>query len=149
MSTRAVYSFIDTQRYHVYKHHDGYPSGAEESITAALGYSWPLPRFEADEFAASFVAANKQPANPESQFRGFQGGGIRLVACSSTKPPAAAAYGFASDLEYRYEIRAKGKDIVVTAFSAGDCTPKGETMLWRGKLSDMAEWAEKFEKDID
>jgi len=65
MSTRAMYTFIepnhtDSKRgYHVYKHHDGYPSGAVQWIKAALDHAWPLPRFEADDFAAAFVAANK------------------------------------------------------------------------------------------
>ncbi len=62
MSTRALYTFIDPetkQSYHVYRHHDGYPSGAAQHIRAALAYAWKLPRFEADEFAAAFVAANK------------------------------------------------------------------------------------------
>src|SRR3954467_14029413 len=63
MSTRALYTFIDPEReqdtFHVYKHHDGYPKGAAQHIEAALAYAWPLPRFEADEFAAAFAAANK------------------------------------------------------------------------------------------
>jgi hypothetical protein len=60
MSTRACYTFIDeTEEVHVYKHSDGYPTGAAEFIIAALEFAWPLPRFEADEFAAAFVAANK------------------------------------------------------------------------------------------
>jgi hypothetical protein len=42
----------------VYKHSDGYPDGAVCWITKALEHAWPLPRFEADEFAAAFVAAN-------------------------------------------------------------------------------------------
>ena len=43
----------------VYEHSDGYPDGAVCWITKTLEHAWPLPRFEADEFAAAFVAANK------------------------------------------------------------------------------------------
>lgn len=66
MSTRAVYTFIGCaefdrgERHHVYKHCDGYPSGAADAIAAAIPLAWPLPRFEADEFAAAFVAGNKE-----------------------------------------------------------------------------------------
>jgi GNAT superfamily N-acetyltransferase len=63
-----MYTFIGRdgrkrEQYHVYKHHDGYPingtSGAVFWLKAALNYAWPLPRYEADDFAAAFVAANK------------------------------------------------------------------------------------------
>jgi hypothetical protein len=67
MSTRACYRFIPENGPNdwpgvvtVYKHHDGYPFGAAKAIEAALDYAWQLPRFEADEFAAAFVAANKR-----------------------------------------------------------------------------------------
>ena len=67
MSTRACYRFIPDNGPNdwpgvvtVYKHHDGYPTGAAKAIEAALDYAWQLPRFEADEFAAAFVAANKR-----------------------------------------------------------------------------------------
>ena len=71
MSTRGIYHFRDdkeSETYHVYKHHDNYPSGAYGFIKAALTRAWPLPRFEADEFACAFIAANKESA-----------GGVRLV----------------------------------------------------------------------
>lgn len=94
MGTRAVYTFKShpeaTERgmtiqtsHHVYKHWDGYPAGAAQFIKAALATAWPLPRYEADEFAASFVAANKTKS-----------GDVRLTA-------GPQAHG---DLSYRYEI---------------------------------------------
>lgn len=84
MGTRAVYSFSDDRgTHHVYKHWDGYPAGAFDFITKAIALAWPLPRFEADDFAAAFVAANKT-----------EGGNIRL-----TNGPENHG-----DLEYRYEI---------------------------------------------
>ena len=77
MSTRAVYFFNDMFRdgkdsvniYGVYKHYDNYPKGAAYHIEAAKDYAWRLPRFEADEFAAAFVAANKNKS----------GGEVRLI----------------------------------------------------------------------
>lgn len=88
MSTRAVYTFMDNQHndhreFHVYKHCDGYPSGAIEFIEKSLLYAWELPRFEADEFAASFIVANK-----------IKGGSVYLTS----------SYEEHSDLVYRYEI---------------------------------------------
>lgn len=75
MSTRAIYVFSNNfddptePMYAVYKHHDGYPEGAREFIKNAFPLAWELPRFEADEFAAAFVAANKNSP-----------GGVRLYA---------------------------------------------------------------------
>jgi len=71
MGTRAIYIFEDEafQEVHVYKHYDNYPQGAVEFIEKAKAYAWELPRFEADEFGAAFVAANKNP----------KGGEVRLV----------------------------------------------------------------------
>ena len=62
MSTRAMYEFKDAGgKRIVYVHHDGYPTGAADKFERTLksNLAWALPRFEADEFAAAFVAANK------------------------------------------------------------------------------------------
>lgn len=75
MSTRAIYIFADdfnnpaAEVYVVYKHHDGYPDGARGFVAEAMKYAWEMPRFEADEFAAAFVAANKDSP-----------GGVRLYS---------------------------------------------------------------------
>ena len=70
MGTRAIYIFEDEhEEVHVYKHYDNYPLGAVDFIENAKEFAWELPRFEADEFAAAFVAANKNKA----------GGEVRLV----------------------------------------------------------------------
>ena len=70
MGTRAIYIFEDDhEEVHVYKHYDNYPSGAVDFIENAKEFAWELPRFEADEFAAAFVAANKNR----------KGGEVRLV----------------------------------------------------------------------
>lgn len=90
MSTRAIYSFKEPASqdvYHVYKHHDGSPEGAAEHLTKALEKAWPLPRYEANDFAASFVAANKD-----------SGGGVRLLHSGNWRDVAPA------DIEYRYEV---------------------------------------------
>jgi hypothetical protein len=68
MSTNALIYIVEQgdvidrpdKTYAIYKHWDGYPSGVQSMIEDALKIAWPLPRFEADEFAASFVAANKK-----------------------------------------------------------------------------------------
>lgn len=75
MGTRAIYIFEDEhEEVHVYKHYDNYPQGAVDFIENAKEFAWELPRFEADEFAAAFVAANK------NRIGGIcKGGGVRLV----------------------------------------------------------------------
>ena len=68
MSTNALIYIVEPSDtidgsetiYAIYKHWDGYPAGVQYMIEDALKIAWPLPRFEADEFAASFVAANKK-----------------------------------------------------------------------------------------
>lgn len=70
MSTRATYEFQDAYgSYTVYKHHDGYPKGGLQWIAKAIPFAWDMPRFEADDFAAAFVAGNKHPI----------GGDVRLT----------------------------------------------------------------------
>jgi hypothetical protein len=96
MSTRAVYTFKDSYSVHsVYKHHDGYPEGAAEFISKARALAWPGQRFEAADFSAAFVAANKD-----------SGGGVYLTKNHQSH----------GDLSYRYEISWKDGAIHVEAF---------------------------------
>jgi hypothetical protein len=46
-------------RIQLYRHHDGYPENFIPDFTQAFHYSWQLPRFEVDEFAAAIVRAWK------------------------------------------------------------------------------------------
>jgi hypothetical protein len=119
MGTRAVYTFIDEDdRHSVYKHWDGYPRWACRFIANALALAWPLPRFEADEFAAAFVAVNKQ-----------QAGDIRLTC-------GPEAHG---DLEYTYEIRCAGGRLHVRISKVGYAGP-----LFEGTLEDAQQFAATF-----
>lgn len=96
MATRAVYSFKDQYRTaHVYKHWDGYPTGALEFIAKATIYAWPLPRFEAEEFGAAFIRANKDEA-----------GGVYLTS----------TYKDHGDLEYRYQITSMIKTLYIEIY---------------------------------
>jgi hypothetical protein len=137
MSTRALYTFCDLRgEYHVYKHHDGYPSGAAQWIAAALPYAWPLPRFEADEFAAAFVAGNKTYDSKPFP------GGVRLTQGATWKDAASA------DIEYRYEITEKGGDLHVAAYVVSCDWGKSEwreTKLFAGTLEAFTAWAKKSE----
>ena len=52
----------------LYRHADGYPRGRDgvlATVEHALPYAWPLPRFEAEDFATAIVRAWKS-----------QGGGV-------------------------------------------------------------------------
>lgn len=128
MSTRACYSFKDAhQTFHVYKHSDGYPSGAAQWIAAAIPLAWELPRFEASDFGAAFVAANKH-----------RGGSVYLMPSGAIKDVAPAG------IRYRYEIEAVGEQLVVSAFrtSYWPQDQRVEERIWNGPISSMAEWAE-------
>jgi hypothetical protein len=76
-----------------------------------------LPRFEADEFAASFVAANKSGE-----------GDIRLTP----------HYNKHGDLDYRYEVRCRlnDKDLHVVIYDVGYGGNK-DTIKDQGYLDDL------------
>lgn len=120
MSTRAVYTFKDDDNeFHVYKHHDGYPSGAVEFIEKAIPFAWKLPRFEGSEFGAAFIAANKE----------YGGGGVYLTTHWKDH----------GDLDYRYEITANGNDLIVRAYS----THGGSPTIFKGTIQEMKAWVAK------
>jgi hypothetical protein len=128
MGTRAVYTFIDAdERHSVFKHWDGYPRGACQFIARTLPLAWQLPRFEADEFAAAFVAANKTEA-----------GGVRLTS-------GPEAYG---DLEYAYEIRCQARHLHVRILKVGytgrDLRRAQYRPLFEGTLEDAQQFAATF-----
>jgi hypothetical protein len=113
MSTRAVYTFKDEDSsYSVYKHYDGYPegegggTGAFGFIKAAKEFAWELPRFDASEFAAAFIAANKNKA----------GGDVYM-----TEGPQSH-----SDLSYAYQITRDGSNLLVKVFEATGWDLAGE-----------------------
>jgi len=128
MGTRAVYTFIDAyNRLSVYKHWDGYPSGACGFITKALELAWPLPRFEAEEFAAAFVAANKQGA-----------GNVTLTS-------GPDAHG---DLEYTYEIRCPEGRLHVSInqvkYTGPEYSQVNYLPLFEGTLDEAHKFADEF-----
>jgi hypothetical protein len=147
MSTRALYTFIEggygetLTYYNVYKHHDGYPSGAAEALNNALAFSWRLSRFEADEFAAAFVAGNKSNGSDG----GFKGGGVRLMPSGK---PTARIIRHCSDIEYRYEIQMmRGEEEpTVTAYAMGESIGDSRE-LFCCSLSQMAQVAETLNQD--
>ena len=65
MATRSTISVHGTDTaIHIYRHWDGYPSAVIPDLYSALSFAWPLPRFEADEFAAAIVCSMKtKPGN--------------------------------------------------------------------------------------
>lgn len=119
MSTSATIEFNDgEQKFAVYLHGDGYPSGVQEALNKALKLAWELPRFEADEFAAAFVAANKTGQ-----------GGVRLV--KNHRQIGSI---------YHYVVTLKSDNLYVKAYKAdhdGD-----RLFLAEGLLSWMSTWSE-------
>jgi hypothetical protein len=142
MSTRALYTFTDATinctAHNVYKHHDGYPSGAAKTLTAAMAYAWQEPRFEANEFAASFVAAAKMEIykNVELFGPGSAGGGVRLMPSGA---PQRVADKNCADIEYRYAVYLDGKlsKIMVKAFVVSAWGKYHEKLLFTCPLTEM------------
>jgi len=148
----------------VYKHHDGYPSGAAKAIEAALDHAWTLPRFEPAEFAAGFVTANKYPYSTSNQRRHYEelaakaeaeptdgvdmasyyrklaknaegGGHIRLVPFEGLN----SYQRFAGDIAYLYDVRCENGKIRVTAYTTRE--DEGEwtvEKLFEGSIKQLA-----------
>lgn len=158
MSTRALYTFKDSPNskrnedaaWNVYKHHDGFPRGAYNTINDALTYfAWQLPRFEADEFAAAFCAAGKAwsmiKAIENNDVAGYhtdrhnygrfsQGGGVRFMPRGK---PQKVAQKNCSDIEYRYEITARGDVLYVKAFEVQAWETYEEKLIFEGGLGEF------------
>lgn len=119
MSTSATIEFEDkeTVKASVYSQGDGYPSGIHEALTKALPLAWELPRFEADEFAAAFIAGNK-----------VRQGGFRVIKNHKK-------YGS----NYHYHVTLKNGGLYVTCYKADIETDKRKFMA-EGTLSDMLLW---------
>ena len=63
MGTRTVITFKDAhEEFSVYQHYDGYPSYVIQNIASAIPFAWDFPRFEARDFGAAYIAANKTGA---------------------------------------------------------------------------------------
>lgn len=127
MSTRACYGFRDSHGiHHVYVHHDGYPEGAVEKFkdTLASRVIWKLPRFEADEFAAGFVAVNKT-----------SDGSVRL-----THGPEQH-----SDIEYYYIVyQPASGPLYVEAYDVPFDNFAGKKLIFKGELSEFIRKASKL-----
>jgi hypothetical protein len=117
MSTRACYRFIPENGPNdfpgvvtVYKHHDGYPEGAAKAIEATLPHAFPLPRFEADEFAAAFVRANKK--NADDYARDYEAGAAAATDPEQKKACLAVAERYRSEKAYRDGVQGGGVRLV-------------------------------------
>jgi hypothetical protein len=118
MATRSVYKFKDENKtYRVYKHWDGYPEAAVTYIEKALDYAWTLPRFEPDEFACAFIAANKK----------MGGGDFRLITDDVV------------DMwqDYEYTISLKNGELFI---EFNDVNKDGNVITFTGTLSDMKKY---------
>ena len=116
MGTRSVFTFKDDdETYSVYKHWDGYPEGAAEFLTKAIPFAWELPRFEASDFAAAFIAANK-----------LSGGGDVSLTINHE------AHG---DLDYFYEVFASDRNgqLIIRVYEVGHNLEE----IFYGRLKDF------------
>jgi len=121
MSTRAIYTFKGFgETHHVYKHHDGYPTGAAEAFELAIQNAWGLPRYEPDEFAAAFVAANKDGP-----------GGVRLASKRTEYSDVVFGYTIEPDKAIPSLIK-----LTVHEIKFWDGAAK-QTRIWSGPLVDF------------
>lgn len=135
MSTRAMYTFKDEQdTVHVYKHHDGYPEGGLSWIANARNYAWPLPRFEADDFAAGFVAANKKRFDPKDEYPN-SGDSVRLCGPRIQEP-----WEMAGDAEYHYVVTFDGElQVEIHTVNWWDADKRSSELIYKGPLAKAIE----------
>jgi hypothetical protein len=162
MSTRALYTFIGDKKqgsphsFNVYKHHDGYPSGAARTIKMGIDwFAWKLPRYESDAFACAFIAAGKfgpwletkedliewfENYGPTSDNKKFSsnGGGCRLMPSGN---PTKVAGKNCSDIAYRYEISMVNETLTIKAFEGSWWEEPKETCIFSGTFDDFYNWA--------
>jgi len=130
MGTRAIYTFEDagTER-HVFVHYDGYPKGAASYFQQWLdtNYSWTLPRFEADEAAAGFVAAIK--TGP---------GNVRICG---------ARFDYC-DVEFGYRVKMEGDALHIQCSTTdywGDAP--AEHIIFDGPMTEFMDRAAEIQAD--
>lgn len=111
MGTRAVIEFKDENgTYSVYQHWDGDPKTVIENLKRTRN-RWSMPRFEADEYAAAYIATWKTNS-----------GNIRISK-------GARAHG---DLSYVYTVsHVEGARFVTVKYRA----------KWRGSKAHMVDIA--------
>jgi hypothetical protein len=128
MSTRGLYTFVDSDntRLNVFKHWDNYPEGAYPFIQNALALAWDLPRFEADEFGAAFIAANKKG-----------GGDLRLLNEASTN-------GNILGIEYHYLITSEGNALKVITRDLYNATELPIVYITKDSIQGADEMQERY-----
>jgi hypothetical protein len=117
MATRGIYTFKDdSSEHHVYVHYDNYPNGAAEYFRDTLPLAWPLPRFEADEFAMAFVAAVKK--------------GPGQVRASKTRYDTI-------NVEWGYTVYMKGNTLMVRVDETDYWDKIEEVLFFEGPMSEF------------
>jgi len=122
MGTKAAIKFTDEHGAQaiVYTQYDGDPRGIQQKLQAAIksGLVWPLPRFEADEFAAGFIAANKKYS-----------GGIRMLSTMSD---------LWCDFMYIVNLNGNLGEVIIGHHNGYDELDRPEYVFgWSGSLSTM------------
>src|SRR5215475_1386730 len=162
MSTRALYTFkgeTTEDNWNVYKHSDGYPTGAANVLKTALDFfAWQLPRYESDEFAAAFCAAAKsswlwgskfneedfKDHSPNGKYRAYSGGNARLMPQGD---PLTVAAQNCADIQYRYEIyQGNNQKLRVRAYSvdAWEKSKASEELLFDCLIADFPKQAKEL-----
>lgn len=103
MATRCTIKVLDDRSaFYIYRHFDGQHYGfygVPGEIMSALPFAWPLPRFEAGDFAAALVRAWKLDG----------GGDINLTTGHDAHP----------DTEYQYDLSCRNGALWLHAQKVG------------------------------
>lgn len=120
MSTRAVYTFKNKDKeVHVYKHSDGYPSGALNALKV-IEFTHDL-----DNLAQQFIDKNLAK---------YEFACIEIVGCYDSPKN--------TDLEYRYEITPREDYLCVKIYQYFNRFQDDayEELIIAGRLEHLAKW---------
>lgn len=135
MGSRALFSFHDRSNQinpvNVFMQYEGEPEYAIRFLSRSRLRAWDFPRYEANEFAAAFIAVNKLGA-----------GGYRIMPCGD---PAVIIPRFCSDIDFRYEI---GPCITaspwVSGYAVNALAQYHERHLFSGSLDSLCRYPERL-----
>lgn len=105
MGTRAVITFEDdVGKYSVYQHWDGNPATVLENLQKTE-HRWTLPRFEADEFAAAYIATHKTSSGNIRMTKGPRAHGDLAYVYTVTHSPGSMALTVTYKGTYRGAVK--------------------------------------------
>ena len=128
---RGVVTIADTNDiHHVYLGWNAAPRYVARAVVRTLDYVW-LPRFEASEWVAAFIAAAKPLSHFISSDRPSPFGVVRLTQDWRSH----------DDLSFRYLVTSKKRALWIVALSRDDADSEVYSLQFEGNLDEFCAYA--------